>query len=101
MDRQYQAGVEGLKYAAEKGISLVIMEPIKGGKLAYASDDIQKVWDSSDVKRSPAEWALKWVYDFPEVSVVLSGMSNMDHVKENIELTKNSLPKSLTKKSMK
>jgi predicted aldo/keto reductase-like oxidoreductase len=98
MDRQYQAGIEGLKYAAEKGISLVIMEPIKGGKLAYASDDIQKVWDSSDVKRSPAEWALKWVYDFPEVSVVLSGMSNMDHVKENIELTKNSLPKSLTKK---
>ncbi len=88
MDRQYQAGIEGLKYAAEKGISLVIMEPIKGGKLAYASDDIQKVWDSSDVKRSPAEWALKWVYDFPEVSVVLSGMSNMDHVKENIELTK-------------
>lgn len=98
MDRQYQAGIEGLKYAAEKGIPLVIMEPIKGGKLAYASDDIQKVWDSSDVKRSPAEWALKWVYDFPEVSVVLSGMSNMDHVKENIELTKNSLPKSLTKK---
>lgn len=45
MDRQYQAGIEGLKYAAEKGISLVIMEPIKGGKLAYASDDIQKVWD--------------------------------------------------------
>ena len=98
MDRQYQAGIDGLKYAAEKSISLVIMEPIKGGKLSKASDDILEVWNNSDIKRTPAEWALKWVYDFPEVSVVLSGMSTIEQVKENIEITDNSLPKSLTKR---
>ncbi len=97
MDRQYQAGIDGAKYAAEKDISLVIMEPIKGGKLANSPVDIQKVWDTSHIKRTPAEWALKWVYDFPEVSVVLSGMSTIEQVKENIELTNNSLPNSLTK----
>ena len=98
MDRQYQAGIDGLKYAAEKSISLVIMEPIKGGKLSKASDDILEVWNNSDIKRTPAEWALKWVYNFPEVSVVLSGMSTIEQVKENIEITDNSLPKSLTKR---
>ena len=96
MDIQYQAGVEGLKYAAEKGISLAIMEPIKGGKLASAPKDIQAIWDQAVEKRSPAEWALKWVYDFEEVAVVLSGMSTLDQVKENLALTKNSLAKSLT-----
>lgn len=96
MDRQYQAGIEGLKYAAEKGISLVIMEPIKGGKLATAPSDVEAVWNKNSEKRTPAEWALKWVYDFEEVSVVLSGMSTIDQVKQNIALTNNSLPKSLT-----
>lgn len=96
MDRQYQAGIEGLKYAAEKSISLVIMEPIKGGKLAKAPTDIKEVWDRNNEKRTPAEWALKWVYDFEEVSVVLSGMSNIDQVKQNITLTNDSVPNSLT-----
>ncbi|HZJ98435.1 MAG TPA: aldo/keto reductase [Tissierellaceae bacterium] len=95
MDRQYQAGIDGLKYAAKKDISVVIMEPIKGGKLATAPEDIKEVWDKSNKKDSPALWALKWVYDFEEVSVVLSGMSTFDQVKENIKLTNNS--KSLTK----
>lgn len=98
MDRQYQAGIDGLKYAAEKSISLVIMEPIKGGKLSKTSDDILAIWNSSDIKRTLVEWALKWVYDFPEVSVVLSGMSTIEQVKENIETTDNSFPKSLTKR---
>ena len=97
MDRQYQAGIPGLKYATEKGISLIIMEPIKGGKLASTPKDIKEVWDESTEKRTPAEWALKWVYDFEEVSVVLSGMSTLEQVKQNIGITNNSLPKSLTK----
>ncbi|MDR7871571.1 MAG: aldo/keto reductase [Tissierellaceae bacterium] len=96
MDRHYQAGIDGLKYAAEKSISLVIMEPIKGGKLAIAPEDVKEVWNRNNVKRTPAEWALKWVYDFEEVSVVLSGMSTLNQVKQNITLTNDSLPKSLT-----
>ena len=100
MDRQYQAGILGLKYAAEKSISLVIMEPIKGGKLATAPRDVEAVWNRSSEKRTPAQWALKWVYDFEEVSVVLSGMSTLDQVKQNIALTNNSVPKSLTEEEL-
>ncbi len=96
MDRHYQAGIDGLKYADEKGISLVIMEPIKGGKLATGPEDVKQVWNKSSIKREPAEWALKWVYDFEEVSVVLSGMSTLDQVKQNIKLTSDSLAQSLT-----
>jgi hypothetical protein len=87
MDTEYQAGLKGLRLAAEKGLAVVIMEPIKGGKLAVTPPmAVQDVWNKSDVKRSPAEWALQWVWDHPEVSVVLSGMSEMNHVEENIEL---------------
>lgn len=85
IDRQYQAGIDGMKYAKEKGLSVVIMEPIKGGKLATASEEIKEIWNESDIKRTPAEWALKWLYNFDEISVVLSGMSTIDQVIENIK----------------
>ncbi len=97
MDRHYQAGISGLEYASKRDISLVIMEPIKGGKLASAPIDIQNIWNTSSQKRSPAEWALKWVYDYDEVSVVLSGMSTLEQVKQNIASTEDSLHKSLTR----
>ena len=100
LDRQYQSGEEGLKYAHDKGISVVIMEPIKGGKLSNPSDEIQAVWDENDVKRSPSEWALKWVLNQPEVSILLSGMSTMDHVVENIKTACETLPNSLSEKEV-
>jgi predicted aldo/keto reductase-like oxidoreductase len=85
MDTEYQAGLEGLRYAADKGLAVVVMEPIKGGKLAVTSPkEVQEIWDSSEIPRSPAEWALQWVWNLPEVSVVLSGMSEMRHVEENV-----------------
>jgi hypothetical protein len=96
MDRQYQAGIEGLKYAKDKGIDVIIMEPIKGGKLASAPDEIAKIMNESKTKYTPAQWALRWLYNFEEVSVVLSGMSTIDQVKENIETTDNCLPNSLS-----
>lgn len=85
MDRDYQAGLEGLKYAKEKGLSVVVMEPIKGGKLSHASKEIQDIWDKNYIKRTPSEWALRWLYNFEEISVVLSGMNTMEHVVENIK----------------
>lgn len=101
MDRNYQAGLEGLKYASERDISVVIMEPIKGGKLSKASSEIQDIWNDWKEYRSPSGWALRWVYDLPEVSVVLSGMSTMDHVIENIKTASNAAPKSLSEKEKK
>ena len=87
LDQEYQAGVKGLQYASRKGIPVVVMEPLQGGKLAQIpSQDIMELWKSYDEKRSPVEWAFKWLYNFPEVNVILSGVSNMEQLKENIEL---------------
>lgn len=100
MDREYQAGLEGMIYAKEKGIDVVIMEPVKGGKLADPSEEIKNIWNQSKIKRTPAEWALRWLYNFEEVSVVLSGMSTMEQVLENIETADKSPAKSLSSKEL-
>jgi len=85
MDTEYQAGTKGLQYAAQKGLAVVIMEPIRGGMLAKNPlESVLKLWASSRLKRSPAEWALQWVWNHPQVSTVLSGMNTMEHVVENV-----------------
>jgi predicted aldo/keto reductase-like oxidoreductase len=96
MDTDYQAGLEGLRYAADKGLAVVVMEPIKGGKLAITPPrEVQEIWDKSETKRTPAEWALQWVWNLPEVSVALSGMSEMKHVEENVVYADRSGPGTL------
>ncbi len=82
VDRNYQAGGEGLKYAFNKGISVIIMEPVKGGKLSNPSSEINTLWGTSDNKRTPAEWALRWVLNHKEVSILLSGMSTIDKLRK-------------------
>lgn len=97
MDTNYQAGSQGLKYAASKDLAVVIMEPLKGGKLAKTPPkEVQEVWNNSDIKRSPAEWALKWIWNHPEVTTILSGMSTMDQVVENINIADTATANSLT-----
>ena len=87
MDKDHQAGVRGLKYAAEKGLDVIVMEPLKGGRITDAIPPvIQSLWDSAPVKRSPAEWAFKWLASMPEITLMLSGMSSKDQVEENIKL---------------
>ncbi|GHU49121.1 aldo/keto reductase [Clostridia bacterium] len=99
MDKNFQAGVDGLKYAAEKGIPVVVMEPLKGGKLTDSiPPSVTKLWEQAGEVCSPAEWAFKWVADFPEVLTILSGMSTMEQVEENLRILSDLEANNLTEK---
>jgi predicted aldo/keto reductase-like oxidoreductase len=84
MDIENQAGSKGLQYAASRGLAVVVMEPILGGRLVNPPQPVQDLWDSAAKKRTPADWALQWLWNQPEVSVVLSGMSTQEQVEENV-----------------
>jgi predicted aldo/keto reductase-like oxidoreductase len=97
MDQTNQAGTEGLRYAAAKEIAVIVMEPLLGGKLAKpAPKAVQKIWDSASFRRSPAAWALSWLWDQPEVALLLSGMNAQDQLDENLEVAEYATPGFLT-----
>ncbi len=101
LDTDVQAGTAGLKYAASRGIGVIVMEPLRGGNLADpVPKEVMDIWKEADVKRSPVEWALRWVWNHPEVTVVLSGMSEPEHVDENLKISQKGLPGSLTAKEL-
>ncbi len=97
MDEHSQAGKQGVRYAAKKGIPVIIMEPLRGGRLVNnLPQKAERVFASAKPQRSPAEWAFRWLFAQPEVSVVLSGMNSMQMIKENIRIAKNAKAGCLT-----
>ena len=83
MDTGLQAGTEGLAYTHSKGIAVVIMEPVKGGRLANPPAEALDIMRAAGIERSPVDWALQFLWNQPEVSVVLSGMGSQQMVDEN------------------
>ncbi|MEW6032803.1 MAG: aldo/keto reductase [Bacillota bacterium] len=96
IDTDFQAGTTGLRYAAEKGLGVIVMEPVRGGSLASPPEAVRRALDATPIRKSPAEWALQWVWNHPEVSLVLSGMSTLEQVKKNVEAASSSGPGHLT-----
>ena len=101
LDECFQAGTEGLKYAAAKGVGVIVMEPLRGGTLAgmipqEAKRIIDEYTDSTGMRRSPAYWALRWVWDHPEAVCVLSGMNDVSQIEENLGIALDSVPGALT-----
>jgi predicted aldo/keto reductase-like oxidoreductase len=96
-DEHNQAGKEGLQYAASKGIGVVVMEPLRGGYLVNKLPKlVLDTFGHAPVKRSPAEWGLRWVWNHPEVTTVLSGMNEESQVDENIRTASVMTPNALT-----
>ena len=93
LDEHAQAGREGLEYAGEKGIPVIIMEPLRGGRLVnHLPQGARECIAKSDTFHTPAELALRWLWDQPQVTCVLSGMNSMDMVKENIRIAETAEP---------
>ena len=85
MDEHTQAGRRGLNYAASKDIPVVIMEPLRGGKLvSRLPEEAVSIFENYPIQHSPAQWAFRWLWNQPEVTVVLSGMNSMEMVLDNI-----------------
>jgi len=102
MDTEYQAGYKGLKYAAGKGIGVVVMEPLKGGKLAgNLPPEMKKIFDDRPEGWSPAEWALRYVWNEPGVSLLLSGMNEASQLEENLKVAEAARPGALTAEQLK
>ena len=86
MDEHSQAGRKGLYHAHSKGIPVIIMEPLRGGKLVNRlPDTAKKIFEKYKIKRTPAQWAFRWLWNQPEVTVVLSGMNSDEMVRDNIQ----------------
>lgn len=86
MDEHSQAGRKGLQYANAKGIPVVIMEPLRGGRLVNnLPEDALRIFADYPIKHTPVEWALRWLWNQPEVTCVLSGMNTLEMIRDNVE----------------
>lgn len=90
MDEHSQAGRKGLQYANAKGIPVVIMEPLRGGRLVNnLPEDALRIFADYPIKHTPVQWALRWLWNQPEVTCVLSGMNTLEMIRDNVETASN------------
>ena len=98
LDQQFQAGTAGLNYAASKDLGVIVMEPLRGGNLGLpaAPPAVADIWNEATTKRTPVAWALRWVWNHPEVTVVLSGMNEEAHIEQNLAIAAEAAANSLS-----
>ena len=97
MDVDHHPGVGGIRYAVEKGLAVVVAEPLKGGRLTgVVPDSVTKAWGDALKERSLADWGLRWVWHHPEVATVISDVGTIEQLKENISLADIATADSLT-----
>jgi predicted aldo/keto reductase-like oxidoreductase len=97
LDETYQAGTEGVRYAAARGVGVIAMEPLRGGGLgAKVPDPVRAMWEGHPVARTPAEWAFRWVWNHPEIVTALSGMNAEPQVRENVAVARDARAGALT-----
>lgn len=103
LDRENQAGLAGLRYAASKELGVIIMEPLRGGNigLPVAPPAVEEIWNRAEKKRTPVEWALRWIWNHHEVTTVLSGMNQETHIEENLAIANTAKPDSLAASELK
>ncbi len=101
MDERTQGGVDGLRRAAELGIPVIIMGPLRGGRLAGGlPEGAKKVFEKANASKSPVEWALRWIWNHPEVTTVLSGMNDMAQIEENVRVASEATAGSLSEEEL-
>ncbi len=101
MDEHSQAGLAGLKRAGELGIPVIIMEPLRGGRLTHGLPSAANaVFANAEPKRSPADWALRWIWNHPEVTCILSGMNAMEQIEENCRVATEATPNHLSENEL-
>lgn len=97
LDEGFQAGIDGIRYASGRGLGIVVMEPLRGGSITNRiPEEAKAIYRDAPIRRTPAEWGLRWVWDHPEVTVVLSGMNDMANVRENIATAEDAWPNSMS-----
>jgi hypothetical protein len=101
LDENCQAGTAGLQYAAAQGLGVIAMEPLRGGNLAsVVPPGVAAIWNEAEVRRTPTEWALRWIWNRPEVTVILSGMNEEAHIRENLAIAHTAGANALTKEEL-
>jgi predicted aldo/keto reductase-like oxidoreductase len=102
LDQKNQAGTAGLKYAASKNLGVIVMEPLRGGNLGLPLQPpaVEEIWNEAKTRRTPAEWALRWVWNQPEVTLVLSGMNEEAHIEENLSIADSARPGTLAREEL-
>ncbi|MGD9938074.1 MAG: aldo/keto reductase [Methanoregulaceae archaeon] len=100
VDVHTQGGLEAVQYASERGLGVVVMEPLRGGTLARPVPGAAELWARAGAGRTPADWALSWLWDQPEVTVVLSGMNTLDQLRANIACAERARPLALSRREL-